>query len=75
MMHPKKHGRMSSVAWLVLLAALAVCYLAIFAGIVGVIGAHGASLAAFGAAMLGCVAAFVYLASALRDVRAEHGMQ
>jgi hypothetical protein len=75
MMHLQRHVRTSSVAWLVLLAALAVCYLAIVAGVIGVIGARGASLAAFGAAMLGCGAAFVYLASALHDVRAEHGMR
>ncbi len=66
---------MSSVARLILLAALGACYLTIFAGAIGVINARGASLAAFAAAMLGCVAALVYLASALHEVRAEHGMR
>lgn len=75
MMHLQRYRRMSSVAWLVLLVALASCYISIFIGIAGVVGARGASLAAFSAAMFGCIAAFVYLVLALHDVRAQHGVR
>ncbi len=72
MMHLQTHGRTSTIAWLILLAALGICYASIFAGLLGLVATRGASLVTFSAAMVGCVAALVYFASALQHVRA-HG--
>jgi hypothetical protein len=71
MMHMQGHGRPSSIAWLILLAALAVCYATIAAGLLGLVGAPSGSLVIVSAAMLGCVAAFVYLATALREIHSH----
>jgi hypothetical protein len=65
------HARMSTIAWRVVLAALVVSYLVIAAGLLGVVGAPRGSLAVFSAAMIGFVAAFVYLATALRELRSH----
>jgi hypothetical protein len=54
-----------------LLAALLVSYLVIAAGLLGMVGAPRGSLAVFSAAMIGFVAAFVYLAAALRELRSH----
>ena len=50
---------------LLFMAALLVSYLVIAAGLLGMVGAPRGSLAVFSAAMIGFVAAFVYLAAAL----------
>ena len=71
MMLLQRYARMSSIAWLVLLAALVVSYVTIVAGLFGVVGASHGSLTVFTAAMVGCVAAFVYLAAALRELRSH----
>jgi hypothetical protein len=71
MMLIKRHARMSSIAWSVLLAAMVACYVMIAAGLFGVIGAPRGSLAVFSAAMIGFVAAFIYLAAALRELRSH----
>jgi hypothetical protein len=73
MMHFRDHGRISSLAWLTLMAALIVCYATIFAGIVGLVGALTVSLISFSGALIGCVAALVYLVAAMRDIHAHHG--
>ena len=64
MMHLQRHGPTSTIAWLILLAALGICYASIFAGLLGLVATRGASLVTFSAAMVGCVAALVYFASA-----------
>jgi nicotinamide riboside transporter PnuC len=69
MMHFRNHGRVSLIAWSLLLVALAVCYLTIVAGLAGVVSAWNVSLVTFSSAMAGCVAALVYLVAAMRDVR------
>ena len=72
MMHLQRRTRMSSIAWLVLLAALVVCYVTIVAGLLGVVGAPRGSLTVFSAAMIGCMAAFVYLAAGLRELHSQN---
>ena len=75
MMHFRSHGRVSSLAWLTLIAALAICYASIFAGLVGLIGVLSVSLISFGGAMVGCIAGLVYLVAAMRDVHTHRGRQ
>ena len=68
-MHLPVRKRTSSIAWVILLAALAVCYAAIAASFAGILSAPRGSLTILSAATVGCVAAFIYLASALRELR------
>jgi hypothetical protein len=70
MMHIRQHGRVSVVAWSFLLVAMIICYATIVAGIVGLFGAWTTSMVIFSAAMVGCIAALVYLAAAMRDIHA-----
>ena len=73
MMHFRGHGRIASLAWWTLLAALATSYVVIFAGLLGEVSAAVVSLGSFSGAMIGCLAALVYLAAAMRDTHAAHG--
>ena len=68
MMHFPEHGRVSLVAWFFLIAAMVVCYATIAAGIVGAVSAWTTSMIIFSGAMVGCVAALVYLIAATRDL-------
>ena len=61
MMHLREHGRVSLVAWSFLIAAMVICYVAIAAGIVGAVSAWMTSMIVFSAAMVGCIAALIYL--------------
>jgi hypothetical protein len=70
MMHLREHGRTSLVAWSFLLAAMITCYATIAAGVLGVVSAWTTSLVIFSGAMVGGVAALVYLIAAMRDVHA-----
>lgn len=74
MMHFRSHGgSISLVAWLFLLAALAVCYVTLAAGVVGLVSAWNVSLVSFSGAIAGCVAALVYLVAAMRDIETTGG--
>jgi hypothetical protein len=64
MMHFRSYGRISSLAWLTLMAALAVCYATIVAGLVGLVGAASVSLVSFAGVLVGCIAALVFLVAA-----------
>jgi hypothetical protein len=64
----------TTIAWLTLIFALTASYAIIAAGLVGLVSAAIVSLGSFGGAMIGCVAALVYLASAMRKSGAAHSM-
>jgi hypothetical protein len=66
------NGRTSAIAWVILMTVVAVCYVSIFAGLLGLVGARTAFIVTFSAAMMGCIAALIYFASALHHVRG-HG--
>ena len=66
-----KYWRASSAAWMVVAVALTVAYTTLFAGILGLVSAGMVSLVTLSAALIGCVAAAVYMVSALGDVRYE----
>jgi hypothetical protein len=68
MMH-RELGRLSLLSWFFLVAAICICYVAIVAGITGIVSAWTTSVIIFGAVMAGCVAALVYLISAMHDIR------
>jgi hypothetical protein len=71
MMHFRDHGRLSSLAWLTLIAALTICYATIIAGLAGLVGASGVFLVSFSGVMVGCIAAMIYLFAAMREVHAH----
>lgn len=68
MMH-RERGLVSLIAWYFLMTAIAICYAAIVAGVVGVVGAWATSVIIFGGALAGCVAALIYLISAMHEIR------
>ena len=70
MMHFREHGRVSLVAWSFLTAAMVICYATIVAGVIGVVSAWMTSMIIFSGAMVGCVAALIYLIAAMRDINA-----
>jgi hypothetical protein len=73
MMHSRSHGAIAQIAWLFLLAALAVCYVALAAGLAGIVSAWNVSLVSFSGAIAGCIAALVYLVAAMRDIKTADG--
>ena len=68
MMHLREHGRTSLIAWSFLLVAMITCYAMIVAGALGLVNAWTTSLVIFSGAMVGGVAALVYLIAAMRDL-------
>jgi hypothetical protein len=73
MMHFCGYRRLSSIAWTILIVALVACYVTIVAGLIGVVSAAAVSLVSFGGAMVGCIAAMIYLIAATHDLRGAHG--
>jgi hypothetical protein len=69
MMHLRRHMRASSIAWLVALAALVVCYMTLVAGLLGVVGAPRGAMTVISAAIVGCVAVLLYLVTGMRELR------
>jgi len=70
MMHVREHGLISLFAWYFLLTAMTLCYAAIAVGTVGLVSTWTTSMIIFSAAMVGCLAALVYLFAAMRDIHA-----
>lgn len=68
MMHLGEHGLVSTAAWTMLMATLVICYATILAAVLGLVDARDVSLISFSGAMLGCIAAMVYLVAAIHDV-------
>jgi hypothetical protein len=70
MMHIREHSLISLIAWSFLLAAMVLCYATIAAGILGVVSPWTTSMIIFSGAMVGCIAALIYLVAAMRDIHA-----
>jgi hypothetical protein len=68
MMH-RERGLVSLIAWYSLMTGIVICYAAIVVGIIGVVSAWATSMIIFSGAMAGCVAALIYLISAMHDIR------
>ena len=70
MMHNHRmHWRASSAAKVIVIAALTIAYLTIFAGLIGFVSARMVSLVTLGGTFIGCLAAVAYFVTAMQDVR------